>query len=92
MLACKNISPADIDNFEFRGGDWPGKIRAILHNRYHVATEDLFTVAEAVLNHRLILNFEAQADGVPCDNVTTACEECERAETREPQVGGRGAA
>jgi hypothetical protein len=35
---------------------------------------------------------EAQADGVPCDNVASACEECERAEVGESRVGGRGAA
>jgi len=45
------------------------KIRAILDNRYHVAREDLQAVAPAVLRHRLILNFEGQAEGVPTDDV-----------------------
>ena len=45
------------------------KIRAILDQRYHVATEDLHAVAPAMLRHRLILNFEGQAEGVSTDAV-----------------------
>jgi MoxR-like ATPase len=46
-----------------------GKIRAILDQRYHVAREDLRQVAPAVLRHRLILNFEGQAENVRPDDV-----------------------
>lgn len=46
-----------------------GKIRAILDHRYNVAREDLQAVAPAVLRHRLILNFEGQAEGVHSDTV-----------------------
>lgn len=45
------------------------KILAIIDHRYHVAREDLRTVALAVLRHRLILNFEGQAEGVSTDTV-----------------------
>jgi MoxR-like ATPase len=45
------------------------KIRAILDHRYHVAREDLQVVAPSVLRHRLILNFEGQAEGVHPDAV-----------------------
>ncbi|HEV7280782.1 MAG TPA: MoxR family ATPase [Pirellulaceae bacterium] len=45
------------------------KIRAILDSRYHVAREDLRATAHGVLRHRLILNFEGQADGVTTDSV-----------------------
>jgi MoxR-like ATPase len=45
------------------------KIRAILDHRYHVAKEDLREMAPAVLRHRLILNFEGQAEGVSTDAV-----------------------
>jgi MoxR-like ATPase len=45
------------------------KLRAILDGRYHVAREDIRTVAPMALRHRLILNFEGQADGVPADAV-----------------------
>lgn len=30
MLRSKNVDPDDIADFQFRGGDWPGKMRAIL--------------------------------------------------------------
>ncbi|HJT36360.1 MAG TPA: MoxR family ATPase [Pirellulales bacterium] len=45
------------------------KIRAILDHRYHVARDDLRVVAPAVLRHRLILNFEGQAEGIQPDAV-----------------------
>ena len=45
------------------------KLRAILDGRYHVAREDIRAVAPMALRHRLILNFEGQADGVPADAV-----------------------
>ena len=45
------------------------KIRAILDERYHVAREDLQAVAPSVLRHRLILNFEGQAEGIHADAV-----------------------
>jgi MoxR-like ATPase len=47
------------------------KIRAILDHRYHVAREDLHAVAPAVLRHRLILNFEGQAEGISTDAAIT---------------------
>ncbi|MDB5386664.1 MAG: ATPase family associated with various cellular [Planctomycetaceae bacterium] len=45
------------------------KIKAILDNRFHVSKEDLRAMAPAVLRHRLILNFEGQAEGVSTDDV-----------------------
>lgn len=45
------------------------KLRAILDNRYHVARDDVRAVAPMALRHRIILNFEGQADGVPADAV-----------------------
>ena len=45
------------------------KIRAILDHRYHVSREDLRTVAVPALRHRLILNFEGQAEGVQADAI-----------------------
>jgi len=32
LMQCRNIDPQDIKNFNFRGGAWPGKIRAIMKN------------------------------------------------------------
>jgi MoxR-like ATPase len=45
------------------------KLRAILDNRYHVSRDDLRSVAPTALRHRLILNFEGQAEGVQADQV-----------------------
>lgn len=45
------------------------KILAILDERYHVAREDLNKAAVPVLRHRMILNFEGQAEGVAADQV-----------------------
>lgn len=47
------------------------KIRAILDNRVHVAREDLQLMALPVLRHRIILNFEGQAEGISADHVLT---------------------
>jgi MoxR-like ATPase len=45
------------------------KLRSILDGRYHVARDDIKAVAPMALRHRLILNFEGQADGVATDAV-----------------------
>ncbi|MGD8626669.1 MAG: MoxR family ATPase [Anaerolineae bacterium] len=46
-----------------------GKILALLDGRYNVAYDDLRGAARPALRHRLILNFEAQAEGVTPDAV-----------------------
>jgi MoxR-like ATPase len=46
-----------------------GKIRALLRDRYNVSFEDIRAVAMPALRHRLILNFEAQAEGITTDEV-----------------------
>ncbi|REJ85992.1 MAG: MoxR family ATPase [Planctomycetota bacterium] len=45
------------------------KISAILDERYHVSKEDLQTAAHSALRHRLILNFEGQAENISTDEV-----------------------
>ena len=45
------------------------KILAILDQRFHVAREDLKAAALPTLRHRLILNFEGQAENVSTDDV-----------------------
>lgn len=49
-----------------------GKIVALLDGRYNVAVDDLHAVARPALRHRLILNFEAQAEGVTPDAIIGA--------------------
>lgn len=46
-----------------------GKVRAILDRRYNVAREDLRAVALPALRHRLILNFEGEAEGIDRDQI-----------------------
>ena len=41
-----------------------GKVRALFQGRFHVSIEDLRAVALSCLRHRLILNFEGEAEGV----------------------------
>ncbi len=45
------------------------KISAILDHRYHVAREDIRAAALPALRHRLILNFEGQAENVQADDI-----------------------
>ena len=45
------------------------KITAILDNRYHVAREDIRAVAANCLRHRILLNFEGQAEDVKPDTI-----------------------
>ena len=40
-----------------------GRVLALMRNRYHLSIEDLQHVAPSVLRHRIILNFDAHADG-----------------------------
>jgi MoxR-like ATPase len=49
-----------------------GKIIALLDDRYNVAFDDIRRAALPALRHRLILNFEAQAEGVTTDEVIEA--------------------
>jgi MoxR-like ATPase len=41
-----------------------GKARAILDGRFAVAIDDVAALARPTLQHRLILNYRAEADGV----------------------------
>ena len=45
------------------------QVRALLEGRYNVAGEDLEAIATSALRHRLILNFEGQAEGVNPDDI-----------------------
>ena len=45
------------------------KVRAVTEGRYHVGNEDIRHMAKLALRHRLILNFEAEADRVSPDSI-----------------------
>ena len=46
-----------------------GKARAILKGRFHVTTDDVRAAAYPVMRHRVLTNFNAEADGVSTDDV-----------------------
>jgi MoxR-like ATPase len=46
-----------------------GKVRALLEGRYNVSFEDIRRVYLPALRHRILLNFEAQAENIPSDKV-----------------------
>jgi MoxR-like ATPase len=46
-----------------------GKVRALTHGRFNVSFDDIEAVTPAALRHRLILNFEAEAEGITTDHI-----------------------
>ena len=46
-----------------------GKARALLQGRMHVSTDDIKAVAAPVLRHRIVTNFNAEAEGMKSDDV-----------------------
>jgi len=69
---------ADTTNQYIRWGSSPrgvqtivlaAKVRALLDGRYNVSFEDLRRVYLPALRHRVLLNFEAQAEGIDPDEV-----------------------
>lgn len=47
------------------------KINAILDNRYNVAFDDIESVLQPALRHRILLNFEGQGEGISPDSIIT---------------------
>ncbi len=69
---------ADITNRYIRFGSSPrgaqaliecGRVLALMHDRLHLSIDDLNAVAPAVLRHRIILNFDAHADGETTETI-----------------------
>lgn len=46
-----------------------GKVRALTQGRFNVSMDDVQASALAALRHRLILNFEAEAEGITTDHI-----------------------
>ncbi|HEX4120732.1 MAG TPA: MoxR family ATPase [Verrucomicrobiae bacterium] len=74
----KTETAAPIANQYLRFGSSPrggqtlllaAKVRALARGRFNVSFEDIRSVATAALRHRLILNFEAEAEGITTDQV-----------------------
>jgi MoxR-like ATPase len=49
-----------------------GKIQALLDGRFNVAVDDVRAVALPALRHRIILNFEGEAEGITSDSLVRA--------------------
>jgi MoxR-like ATPase len=45
------------------------KVRALTQGRYNVSTEDLHAMALPAMRHRVILNFEGEAEGIDSDRL-----------------------
>jgi MoxR-like ATPase len=74
----KSETAAPIANQYLRFGSSPrggqtlllgAKVRALARGRFNVSFEDIQAVATATLRHRLILNFEAEAEGITTDQI-----------------------
>jgi MoxR-like ATPase len=46
-----------------------GRVAALLNRRFHLSVDDILRVAPSVLRHRLILNFDAHAEGQNTETV-----------------------
>jgi len=63
------------------------KVRALAEGRYNVSMEDIKALAAPALRHRIILNFEGEAEGVDTDNLVeqlVAAAEAESIRGQEP--------
>jgi MoxR-like ATPase len=81
LVRCTRISKGDCPKFVMDNVSWGagprasqylilgGKARAILQGRYHVSTEDIAAVALPTLRHRIITNFNAEAEGINSDKI-----------------------
>jgi MoxR-like ATPase len=47
------------------------KVRALLHGRGHVTTDDIAALAHPVLRHRIVPTFHAEAEGLTADAIIT---------------------
>src|SRR5438477_4529381 len=74
----KTETAAAISNQYLRFGSSPrggqalilaGKVRALTQGRFNVSFDDIQAAAAATLRHRLILNFEAEAEGITTDHI-----------------------
>jgi MoxR-like ATPase len=68
------------------------KARAVLHGRYHATVDDVRAVAFPVLRHRIMTNFNAEAEGIRPEAIirrlieTIPLEDENEARGRQPQI------
>ncbi len=64
------------------------KARAVLHGRYYVSGEDIRAVAFPVVRHRIMTNFNAEAEGIKTDDIIRRL--IETIPSDETETAGRG--
>jgi MoxR-like ATPase len=81
LARMTRVGKADVPDFISRYVRWGagpragqymilgGKARAVLNGRYYVSTDDIRHVAHPVLRHRIITNFNAEAEGMTTDKL-----------------------
>ena len=76
----KTDTAAGVTNQYLRFGSSPrgaqclilaAKVRALTQGRFNASFEDIHAVTAPALRHRLILNFEAEAEGITTDHIIT---------------------
>lgn len=65
------------------------KARAILHGRLYVSTDDVRAVAHPVLRHRIITNFNAEAEGMTPDRIVDRLIELISVDSSQEKRDGR---
>ncbi|MGB0714729.1 MAG: AAA family ATPase [Phycisphaerae bacterium] len=69
-----------------------GKARAVLQGRFYVSSEDIDRVAYPVLRHRILMNFNAEADGLRSDDIIAkllASTSADPSSKLDPALAGR---
>ncbi|MCW5881320.1 MAG: MoxR family ATPase [Anaerolineae bacterium] len=59
------------------------KVSALLDGRYNVSFDDIVAAAPPALRHRVILNFEGQAEGIPADRIVEAALKAQTTRVRQ---------
>ncbi len=65
------------------------KARAVLNGRYHVSIDDIRSVAGPVLRHRIITNFNAEAEGLKPDDIVARLLESIPVDEHEAEQSGK---
>jgi MoxR-like ATPase len=65
------------------------KARAVLNGRYYVSTDDIRSVAGPVLRHRIVTNFNAEAEGLKPDDIVKRLIKAIPVDDREAEQSGR---
>ncbi len=68
---------------------WGAKARAMLHGRAYVSTEDVAAVAYPTLRHRIITNFNAEAEGITPDEIVRRLTEIIPQDPEQLRRGGK---